>query len=69
MFSWLKDDQPLVTDERVRMLDPTNSGNLRIESVEFADAGSYQCLITTTHGGLQAPLVRTTSTMVDITGQ
>ena len=68
-FSWLKDSRPLATNERVRLLDPASSGNLQIENVEFADAGSYQCIINTTHSGLRAPQVLGTITTMEVTGQ
>lgn len=70
-FSWLKDGQPLVIrdDSRVRLLDPTNSGSLRIEGVVYPDAGTYQCLVSTSFNGLQAPQVRSNTSTVQVTGQ
>lgn len=68
-FYWLKDSERLDTSgPRVRFLDPTASGNLQIETVEFDDAGTYQCVVETSTD-IQAPMVRSTPTTVEVTGQ
>lgn len=69
-FSWTKDGQPLVVDtERVFLLDPSGSGNLQIKTVEYSDAGDYQCIVSTTYDGLDAPVVMSIVTDVHVTGQ
>ncbi|XP_076339611.1 cell adhesion molecule Dscam1-like isoform X2 [Tachypleus tridentatus] len=40
---WFKNGQPLSTDVRINMID---EGNLNIHSVQRADKGMYQCMVT-----------------------
>ena len=46
-ITWLKDEQPLILDHRVRM---TTSGLLEISNVRASDLASYRCKATTPGG-------------------
>ena len=46
-ITWLKDEQPLILDHRIRM---TTSGLLEISNVRASDLASYRCKATTPGG-------------------
>jgi hypothetical protein len=69
VISWLKDDMPLTLDERVRFLEEGVNGNIQIQSVEFKDAGRYQCQVNTSYEQIHGPLVHSEVSTVEVTGQ
>lgn len=70
-FSWLKDDEPLTLNEHVQLQRNgslhISTGSLHISTVVFDDSGHYQCIVSTSYEGLQAPVVRSTRTTVQVT--
>ena len=68
-FSWTKDGQPLVVGTERMILLNSYSGDIQIKAVQYEDAGDYQCIVSTVYNGLNAPVVLSIVTDVDVTGQ
>ena len=68
-YSWTKDGNPLLFNSRITLEDGNRFGNLQIASVLYEDAGVYQCTVRTSVSGIEGPVVRSTSTMLSVTGQ